>query len=213
MLPGIEEVRFEPQRPLRQPVVVVPDQESPVYVVRDREEEVVTFARRVKKARRDGRLSALERAALGVHQPLPYVYLARSVLGSAGLDCQLFDTLPLAAEPVAAALDLVLTFTSSGFARLPGIQLLRLPHFRFVPPDGERASPRDLTVLDRALTESGYEGDTESLDRLLDAWTSQPSPRPRLLRAGRLFQSIAAELDPLRTPAPVADHLAVLSSS
>ncbi len=210
VLPGIEEVRFEPQRLQRHPAVAVPDQQSLVYLVRDREEEVAAFARRVKKARRDGRLSALERAALVVHQPLPYVYLARSVLGSAGLDCQLFDTLPLAAEPTAAALDLVLTFTSSGFARLPGIQLLRSPHFRFVTPDGERASPRDITVLDRTLTESGYEGDAEALGRLLAAWTSQLSPRPGLLRAGRLFHTIAAQLDPLRSPAPVADHLAVL---
>jgi RecB family exonuclease len=210
VLPGIQEVRFEPQHPQRQPVVAIPDQESLVYVVRDREEEVVTFARRVKTARRDGRLSMLDRAALVVHQPLPYVYLARAVLDSAGLDCQLFDTLPLAAEPYAAALDLVLTFASSGFARVPGVQLLRSPHFRFTAPDGERVSPRDITALDRALTESGYAGDPDAFDRLLDAWAAAQSPRPQVVRAGRLLRSLAGELDVVRSPAPVADHLTVL---
>ena len=171
LLPGIEEVRFEPARPPRQPSLAVPDSGHPLYVVRDREEEVATFARRVKEARRQGVMSALDRVALVVHQPLPYVYLARSVLGSAGLKCQLFDTLPLAAEPYAAALDLVLTFVSSGFARVPGIQLLRSPHFHF-SADGEPVTPRDITSLDRALTESGYAGDPESLGRLVEALTA-----------------------------------------
>jgi hypothetical protein len=85
LLPEIQEVRYEPQRPVMEPAVAVPDEDSRIYLARDREEEVATFARRVKKAFRDGRLTSLERAALVVHQPLPYVYLARSVLGSAGL--------------------------------------------------------------------------------------------------------------------------------
>jgi RecB family exonuclease len=210
LLPGIEEVHFEPGRPPRQPSIAVPDSGHLLYVVRDREEEVATFARRVKEARRQGVTSTLDRAALVVHQPLPYVYLARSVLGSAGLECQLFDALPLAAEPYAAALDLVLTFASSGFARGPGIQLLRSPHFHF-SRDGEPVVARDITALDRALTESGYAGDPEALGRLLGVWTAaQGSPRPRLARAGRLFQRIAAELEPLRSPAPVAEHLSVV---
>ena len=212
LLPGIEEVRFEPVRPLSQPSIAVPDSAHLLYVVRDREEEVATFARRVKEARRQGATGTLDRAALVVHQPLPYVYLARSVLRSAGLECQLFDTLPLAAEPYAAALDLVVTFASSGFARVPGIQLLRSPHFHFTP-DGEPVVARDITALDRALTESGYAGDPEALGRLLEVWTAaQGSPRPRLVRAGRLFQRIADELEPLRSPAPVAEHLSVVQT-
>ena len=207
VLPGIEEVRYEPIHAPSAPVLVAPSRESAVYVVRDREEEVVTFARRVKQARRQDRLSALDRAALVVHQPLPYVYLGRAVLGSAGLDCQLFDTLPLAAEPYSAALDLVLTFAASGFARGPGIQLLRSPHFRFAGPDGEGPA-RDITALDRALTESGYAGGLDALDRLLEAWTAGRSQR--LVRAGQVFRNAAAELEALRSAAPVADHLSVL---
>ena len=205
LLPGIEEVRFEPERPYSQPSVAVPNSDTPVYVVRDREEEVATFARRVKEARRGGLSTTLDRTALIVHQPLPYVYLARSVLGSAGLDCQLFDTLPLAAEPYAGALDLVLTFASSGFARAPGIHLLRSPHFRFTGVDGETVTARDITALDRALTEGGYGGDLDALGRLIDA-----AGLKGVVRAGRLFQRLAGELEPLRSAAPVADLLSTV---
>ncbi len=210
LLPGIQEVRIEPSEPAGDPVVAVPEQDRLIYVTRDREEEVAAFARRVKEAFRDGRLTSLDKAALVVHQPLPYVYLARTVLGSAGLECQLFDTLPLAAEPYTAALDLVLTFVSSGFARGPGIQLLQSPHFRFVDAGGERTPPKDIAALDRALTENGYAGDLEALGRLLDALSKSQSSRPQTVRAGRLLQALGSELAPLRTPAAVAEHLGVL---
>ena len=212
LLPEIQEVRYEPRRPVTEPVVAVSEEASRVYVARDREEEVATFARRVKAALRDGRLTSLERAALVVHQPLPYVYLARAVLGAAGLPCQLFDALPLAAEPYSAALDLVLAFVSSGFARVPGIHLLRSPHFRFVDSDGGHASALDIAALDRALTESGYAGEPGALERLLDAWTAGSSGRSRAVRAGRVLQRIVRDLEPLRSPAAVSEHLAVLQS-
>jgi RecB family exonuclease len=212
VLPGIQEVRIDPSETPLAPVVAVPDKERAVYVVRDREEEVATFARRVKRRVRDGRLTTLDRAALVVHQPLPYVYLSRAVLASANLPCQLFDAFPLAAEPYSAALDLVLTFISSGFARVPGIQLLRSPHFSFGHAPGEAVTARDIAALDRALTESGFSGDLDALERLLETWSAAPAtPRHRLVRAGRLFQTIASDLAPLRAPAPVADHLAVVS--
>jgi RecB family exonuclease len=212
LLPEIEEVRYEPQRPVTEPVVAVPDETSRVYLARDREEEVATFARRVKTAFRNGRLTSFERAALVVHQPLPYVYLAQSVLGSAGLPCQLFDALPLAAEPYSAALDLVLSFVSSGFARVPGIHLLRSPHFNFSDADGGYASALDVAALDRALTESGYAGEPGGLERLLDAWTAGPSSRSRAVRAGRVLLTIVGDLEPLRSPAAVSDHLAILQT-
>ena len=211
VLPGIQEVRFESAQGQREPAVAVPDATSSVYVARDREDEVAVFARRVKKSWRDGELSALERAALVVRQPLPYVYLAREVFGSAGIPCQLFDTLPLAAEPYAASLDLVLTFISSGFARVPGIQLLRSPHFRFASPDGEIVPARDVAMLDRSLSESGYAGDIDALERLLAAWEAdESSRRRRLVRAGRIFLGLALELAPSRGPASVSGHLSPL---
>lgn len=211
LLPGIQEVRFEPTTPARTPHLAVPHEERLVYVARDREEEVAIFARRVKLAAREGRLTSLDRAALVVNQPLPYVYLARSVFGSADLSCQLFDALPLAAEPFAAAVDLVLTFVSSGFARSPGIQLLRSPHFRLAPRDGMPLRSRDITALDRAMTESGYAGDIEVIERLVTSWGSaERRKRSGVLRAGAIFHAAARALAPLRTSAAVSEHLATL---
>ena len=76
-------------------------------------------------------VSTLDRIALVVHQPLPYVYLARQVLQSAGIPCQMFDALPLASEPYAAALDLVITCVTGNFGDRSVVALLRSPHFRF----------------------------------------------------------------------------------
>ena len=63
-------------------------------------------------------VSSLDRIALVVHQPLPYVYLARQVLHSAHIPCQMFDALPLASEPYAAALDLLITSVTGSFSRV-----------------------------------------------------------------------------------------------
>ena len=82
----------------------------------------------MKDAVRNGELAA-GRAAFIVRRPLPYVYVAREVMRSAGIACQTFDALPLAAEPYAAAFDLVLSCVSANFARGPAIALLRSPHF------------------------------------------------------------------------------------
>jgi RecB family exonuclease len=133
MLPGIEELRAEIP-PIRQlPVLVVPPGGGVVHVARDREEEIAGVARRVKQAVRQGTLAAPGCAAVIVRQRLPYAYVAREVLQSAGVPCQMFDALPLAAEPFAAALDLVLSCVGADFARVPAVALLRSPHFHFTP--------------------------------------------------------------------------------
>jgi RecB family exonuclease len=130
MLPGIEEVRFDDPTG-HVPVLLTPSLESRLHRARDREDEVAGFARRVKADARRGVLASPSRAALVVRRPLPYVYVAREVLRSAGIPCQMFDTLPLAAEPYAAAVDLVLSCVSANFARGPAIALMRSPHFMF----------------------------------------------------------------------------------
>ena len=210
LLPGLEEVRFESNAGICEPVVAVPDDARRVFVARDREEEVRTVARRLKHAVRAGRLGALSRAALVVHQPLPYTYLAQSVFGSAGAPCQLFDTLPLAAEPFSAAFDLVLTFVSSGFARDAGIHLLRTPHFGFANIDAAPVTSWDVAALERAMSERGC-SDAEGLDSLLTAASTKTSLlNSRVTRAGQLFRALADDLRPLRTPRPVAEHLSGL---
>jgi RecB family exonuclease len=213
LLPGIEEVRFAGGEARRPPVLVVPPGGAAIHTGRDREEEVAGFARRVKQSLRRGELAALDRAALVVHQPLPYLYVARDVLRSAGIPCQLFDALPLAAEPYAAALDLVFSFVSGNFSRVPSIALLRSPHFHFTGR-AEGPSPVDVAALDRALSEAGYLGEAESFERLVAAWSDDTSSdrRQAIARAGEALRALIRELAPLRIPAPVAVHLDRLTS-
>jgi RecB family exonuclease len=209
LLPGLDEVRAGEAADASAPVLVVPAGGAQVHLARDREEEVAGFARRVKAAVRHGALDRLDRAALVVRTPLPYVYVTREVLRSAGVPCQMFDALPLAAESWAAAFDLVCSAVGTGFARGPAIALLGSPHFRF-EEDGERLTPAEVTALDRALAEYGYLGQLSALRPLVEAWTVQAKSRPRMAgaaRAGRVLERIASALDPLRTASGVADHL------
>jgi RecB family exonuclease len=240
MLPGIEETRDEALLDQRLPVLLIPPGGTAVHVARDREEEVAGLARRVKQAVRQGALSSPGDAALVVRQRLPYVYVAREVLRSAGVPCQMFDALPLASEPFAAAFDLVLSCVSADFARAPAIALLRSPHFHL-------ADIRDVPALDRALAEAGYLGGIDALERLLDVWrqarevrlkpdatetevrlkpdatetevrlkpdttsnVSRTSSTDRAIRAGERLLSIARELASLKSAGPVANHLDVL---
>jgi hypothetical protein len=149
LLPGIEEIRFEACVDRPAPVLLIPATGTLMQTARDREEEVAGFARLVRQAARERSIPALDRAALVVRRPLPYVYLAREVLRSAGIPCQMFDALPLASEPCAAALDLVFSFVSSDFAAAPGAALLRSPHFCFA--DGSRAEPEVGAEIAREL--------------------------------------------------------------
>jgi RecB family exonuclease len=215
LLPGIEEVRVEQPEPQADPALVTPPGGAVVHVARDREEEVAAFARRAKAAARAG--EDLNGMALVVEKPLPYVYVAREVFRSAGVPLQMVDALPLAAEPYAAALDLVATAVSSGFARTASIALLRSPHFSFTvsPPTRADRPPdeQDVAALDRLLAESGYAGGIAALERLQIAWRGDEAPRLRVrraIRAGETLLAIAEELRPLTMPAPVADHLTLL---
>ena len=209
LLPGIEEVPFEPDAGSSRARLAVPSTASVAYSARDREEEVAIFARRVKTLVRRGDATSLDRVALVVQQPLPYVYVAREVLQAAGIPSQLFDALPLAAEPYAAALDTVFSCISASFARGPAIALLRSPHLRFPAADEEPLDASEIAALDLALSESGYLGDADAFDRLVEAWTSPGAPRPpkRALRAARALQRVVRHLRPLCLPASVADHL------
>ncbi len=223
VLPGIEEARFDLADASPQPILVIPPAGGLVHVARDREEEVAGFARRVKALVRGGHLRALGSAALVVHRPLPYVYVAREVLRSGGVPCQTFDALPLGAEPYAAALDLVLSVAAADFARGPSIALLSSAHFSWLVREGE-VDRDDVMALDRALAEAGYLGGHEALGRLLDDWRAvlgaadPASPRrghgviARAVRAGTLLATLARQLLPLRTDAPLARHLAVIAA-
>jgi hypothetical protein len=160
VLPGIVEERMGAGGPL--PVLVVP--EPPPggegvrwFVCRDREEELVEIARTVKRRP----AAPLERTAIVFQRPLPYLYLARQVFPDAQVPYQALDSLPLAAEPFAAALDLVFSFLISEGTRASLVELLGSPHWIF-----ETGGPGALSAADALLREAKYLGGWDRLATL-----------------------------------------------
>ena len=214
-LPGIEETHVARAAGRSSPVLLIPSRDVMSHTTRDREEEVAGFARWVRREMHseEGRtISGLDRIALVVRRPLPYVYLTREVLRSAGIPVQMFDALPLASEPFAAAVDLVVTFVLGNFARGPAVALLRSPHFQFGSDENPLTS-REVSLLDRALSDAGYLGDLGTLERLVMMWQNgEAAPRPGAVRAGEVLLRLARELAALRSPGARADHLARLQA-
>ncbi|OFW13347.1 MAG: hypothetical protein A3F70_00300 [Acidobacteria bacterium RIFCSPLOWO2_12_FULL_67_14] len=197
VLPGIEETRADSAAPSPSPRLLVPPGGASVHPARDREDEVAGFARWVRHER-----LPLEDTALVVRRPLPYAYITREVLRSAGVPLQMWDTLPLAAEPFAAAIDLVFACVVRNCARGPAVELLRSPHFNSGLP------PRSIARLERALSEAGYAGGLDALEVLLRTWEQvAPERSDVLLEGARVLRTVAAELAPLREPAPCHLHL------
>ena len=207
-LPGIEEVEaadlnLGPSSTAR-PVLDVPmsDTDRLAFVHRDREEELIAVASRVKSGAGwpgVGR-AGLDRIAVVFKRPLPYLYLVRKVFGSAGLPYQAFDALPLAAEPFAAALDLVFEFVESGFTRRSMIALLRSPHFVFCDDDGP--IDRDaIAALDRELSSRRYLGGLERLqDVPMRAAATALAPLLRAAPASSQFRCLLGFLDAYEAP-------------
>lgn len=162
---------------------------------RDREEELLSVVRDVK------RRPPTDRTAVVFQRPLPYLYLAGQIFPSAGVPFETRDTLPLAAEPFAAALDVVLSFVASGYARLPAIELLRSPHLYF-EHDGRALERGTVGALDRALFEARYVGDRAHLHRLAADWGAVGKPRRETaaLPAALAAAAAADELDELARP-------------
>jgi RecB family exonuclease len=205
-LPGIVEERAAPADRAR-PVLQVPAAGSLVFTSRDREEELAGVARRLKAARRAGRPRRLARTALVVHRPLPYLYLADSSLAGAGVPFETFETLPLAAEPFAAALDLLFDCVASGFTRVAVVSLLRSPHFAF-GEGGHPVPPAALTALDRALAAARYLGDRDRLAVLAGEWSGGPSHRHReLAPAAAALSALLPRLGALADTRPLTSHL------
>jgi RecB family exonuclease len=155
-LPGVEEIDAVTLGVTSSPL----PRELVVPISRDRHEELAGAARRAKAED-----AAVDRIAVVFERPLPYLYLAREVFGSAGVAYQTTDTLPLAAEPVAAALDLVVEFVSSQFTRDATLALLSSPHFTFDPAGSSGLA--HLAALDTAMLDERYLGELDRL-RALD---------------------------------------------
>jgi RecB family exonuclease len=199
LLPGIEETRLSSDG-RSSPRLVTTSEGEIAHVARDREDEIAGFARWVRQER-----LPLDRTALVVRQPLPYVYLAREVMRSAGMPLQMFDALPLAAEPYSAVLDLVMSF-ASGFGRTAAVAVLRSPHLQFTTAN-VLVTGRDVMALDRALAEAGYLGDVDALERLVAAWRTSERVPAGAVRAAEAVLAAARELRPSPSPAPCATHL------
>ncbi len=202
--PGLEEVEAAaigvPLDRVR-PALVSAESEALWFTVRDREEELIDIARRLQPSEID-----LARVAIVYKRPLPYLYLAPDTLGAAGIPHQSSDARPLAAEPTAAVVDLVLDFVASGFTRAAIVALLRSPHLRFVA-EGVEVSRQHVSALDRALSVARYLGE---LDRLTVIVAECESVEARL--AGMAAVTAARELVALAEPASASSQLQRLIS-
>ncbi len=159
----------------------------------DREEELAGVARVIGAS--DQR--TLERVAVVFKRPLPYLYLAPSTLGACRISWQTSASLPLAAEPVAAVVDLVLDLVETDFSRDAIVGVLGSPHFVFPGVTREMAS-----ALNRVLSQARYLGDPQRLIHL-EARADAAACRPALDAAA----AAARELRPLVAPAPVSQQV------
>ncbi|BCS35473.1 hypothetical protein TBR22_A47000 [Luteitalea sp. TBR-22] len=218
--PGAIDVRVGPQRPPSTRLEVgTPDRRW--LACRDRDEEVIAYARRVK-ARQPMPPHA---SALVYRRPLPYLYAAQQLLRAAGIPYQSSGTLPLAAEPWAAGLDLLMDAALSGLTRASIVTLLRSPHVRITREDGVAVDGPGIAALDAWLAQGRFLGTLGHLDALI---ARPPSPTPpdgadgtsrhaaqwRQERAGRAvavaIRPWLARLVPLQGVAPGADHVRAL---
>ncbi len=201
-LPEIEEERFGSRASV--PVLAVPEpslaHEAPRWIVcRDREEELVDVARRLK----GGAPIVLDRAAVVFQRPLPYLYLAREVFADAEIPYQAFDAFPLAAEPFVAALDLIFSFVISEGTRSSMVELLASPYWSFAV-DGKPITPAHVAALDGRLKDLKYDGGWDRLALLaVESQSIESAPRSTSQRA------LAA--DALRAAASAASELKAIS--
>ena len=210
LLPGLAVSRVEPGSG-RQAAVAVPERsDRPYFVWRDREEELRGIARHVSRAVAAGARSPAS-AAVVVQRPLPYLYLAPSAFGDVSVPVRAGDALPLAAEPYAAAVDIVLVFAASGFRCGPAVELLRSPHFGF-EVDGSPPAAGAIQALDRCLSETRFTGGWEELNRCAEQWRAGTGIQRAALAALRCVLALADELRPLLVPRPLAVQLATLRS-
>ncbi len=162
-LPGIEEERAGAAAPL--PVLSAPappagEEAVRWFVSRDREEELASIARSIVCG-----TGAPDDTAVVFQRPLPYLYLARQVFGDARLPYHALDSLPLAAEPFVAALDLLFTFVLAEGTRASLVALMRSPHWSF--EDGGRpVTGADVAAADELLQDVKYHGGFDRLSSL-----------------------------------------------
>jgi RecB family exonuclease len=223
-LPGVEEVR-EPSVG-RRPVLLSPPagagrqasdiEDPPCVVSRDREEELRDVVRRIRAraARTPG--ARLASTAVVFQRPLPYLYLAEQVLGDAGVPFQAFDALPLASEPFAALVDLVLAMARTGGTREVTVALLRSPLVEFVV-DGTPVDGGDVAALEHVLVSRQAASDASTYEAEVERWSRVRSSRERVdvnrARRGAMAAAAAAsQLEPFRVPGRASSQVATIAA-
>jgi RecB family exonuclease len=214
--PGLEETaatELTGQTSRVRPVLALPttDPERVWFTYRDREEELAAVADRLKTSDLTGR--SLDRTAIVFKHPLPYLYLAPDTLGAAGIPYQIADALPLAAEPVATIVDLILEAVETAFSRQSLVALLRSAHLKVrLKPDTTTEVPltRDTTIvfpqsiseLNHELSDRRYLGGLDRLEQF--AADHKAIGSDAALEAAL---AIARELAPLATARPASEHI------
>ena len=163
-----------------------PDQAPLFFTHRDREEELLAVARRLKAEPP----ASFDRVAVVFKKPLPYLYLAGDTLGHAGLPFEATDALPLATEPLVATIDLLLDALESDLARDTVVALLRSPHLSV----SRSLSRESVGALDRALSNARFLGGVDRLLACGAAWS-------RTEHAGEASRRRGADLRVLARPA------------
>ena len=184
------------------PLLVRPADEPPDrlwFTRRDREEELLAVARQ----RQDGAVAVVFK------RPFLILYLAPETLGACGVPYEASDALPLAAEPTAAAVDLVLELVETNFVRSAIVALLRSPHFRF-PAAGNDLTREAISALDAALSEARYLGELAYLEALAERSAGGGAWR-RCSGAG-CRRHAGRELASLLAPARASQQLRVVLS-
>jgi len=228
-LPGFHDTRQDERRKTkdeRLPRLLVPppgpgEREAPgtppsnVWTYRDREEELYAAVRGVRRlADPDGVLRA--RAGIVFQRPLPYLYLARRAFEGARVPYLASDALPLAAEPYAAAVDLVLEFVWSNGSRAATGAMLRSPALRFDDAAG-RLGGADVTEFEQHVLAERMPGEPASYRAIVDAPLSTDPRRakrqPKAARAAAIAVSCWRDLAVLAdAAAPVGARVAALTA-
>jgi RecB family exonuclease len=217
-LPGLVETRRDV---VREPTVVLTpdgaDPDSSCVVSRDREEELREVARAIR-ARAGERGVLRETTAVVVHRPLPYLYLARQVLGDAGVPYQALDALPLASEPYAALLDLVLAVARTGGTREAMTSLLRSRLMQFRDPSSQDVlTSEDVAALDVALSERRSIGEADTYGAEIEGLVAQRRGRAgfdadRARRAARVAAALRDELSAYRSGGLASEQVSSLAT-
>lgn len=190
LLPGIEEERSGVEGAA--PVLVAPESADGHrwFTCRDREEELVELVRwlaqRAGSSHEPVRPPALDRFGVVFQRPLPYLYLARQVFADGHLPHEALDALPLAGEPFAATVDVILSFISSEASRPTSLELLRSPHLVF----SEALSPREIAALDATLRDLDYTGGWDALPTLQSRSAAAAPALARLQEAAAVLRTV-----------------------